>query len=140
MKKLPTLRELGQDKRIKLSEADIAKINRLYEEGRSQASLAREFGVSIYCIKYHLFPEFAKQNNTIIDKIHKATRNNDPECKRQRVIKQSIRFADRKYYAQKYALHIEHAMKEYLTMYSPEDLALTLAKLYIKVTKEKENV
>ena len=140
MKKLPTLRELGQDKRIKLSEADIAKIRRLYEEGRSQASLAREFGVSQFCIRYHLFPEFAKQNNALADKIHKATRNNDPEYKRYQCNRQSIRSADRKYFAKRYADRIEFAMKEYLTMYSSEDLALTLVKFYIKVTKEKKNV
>lgn len=140
MKKLPTLRELGQDKRIKLSEADILKIRRLYEEGRSQASLAREFGVSIYCIRYHLFPEFAKQNNTLVNKIHHTMRGNDPEYKKLQSIRQSIRNADRKYYAKRYDFHVEHAMKEYLTVYSPEDLALTLAKLYIKVTKEKKDV
>lgn len=140
MKKLPTLRELGQDKRIKLSEADLVKIRRLYEEGQSQASLAKKFGVSIYCIRYHLFPEFAKQNNAIINKIHRATRDTDLECKRQRIIRQSIRAADRRYYAKRYDIHIEHAMKEYLAVYSSEDLALTLAQLYIKVTKEKKNV
>lgn len=140
MSKLPTLRELGQDKRIKLSEADIAKITRLYEEGRSQTSLAKEFGVSIFCIRYHLFPEFAKQNNALADKIHRTTRNNDPEYKAKQIIRQSIRVSDRKYFAKRYADRIELAMKEYLTVYSPEDLALTLAKLYIKVTKEKKNV
>lgn len=140
MSKLPTLRELGQDKRIKLSEADIAKITRLYEEDRSQVSLAKEFGVSVFCIRYHLFPEFAKRNNALVNEIHKATRDNDPEYKKRNLIRTNIRASDRRYFAKRYTDRIELAMKEYLTMYSLEDLATTFSKLYLKLAKEKKNV
>lgn len=138
-KKIPTLREMNNDNRIKLSEADIAEINRLYETGRTMRSIAIEFDVSPYCIKYHLFPEFAEQNNRAVNLYHAASEEYQKKVKVYS-IQNNVRASYRKYLAKIPETKIETAMKEYLSMYSEDQLKTVLKKLYKKVTKEKKNV
>lgn len=139
-RKIPTLREMNNDRRIKLSEADIAEINRLYESGRTMRSLAIKFGVSSFCIKYHLSPEFAKQNNQKVAALHAVDEEYQKKLK-SRTTHANIRASYRKYLAKVPETKLEFAMKEYLSMYSEDKLKTALEKIYKKVTKEKkENV
>lgn len=139
-KKIPTLREMNDDKRIKLSEAEIAEISRLYESGRTMRSLANEFGVSLFCIKYHLFPEFAKRNNRAAHALHSANEEYQKKLK-SRTAHANTRAAYRRYLAKVPETKLEFVMKEYLSIYSEDQLKAALEKIYKKVTKEKkENV
>ena len=132
-KKIPTLREMNDDKRIKLSEAEIAEINRLYESGRTMRSLAIEFGVSPFCIKYHLSPEFAKRNNQMAHALHSVNEEYQKKLK-SRTTYANTRAAYRRYLAKVPETKLEFAMKEYLSMYSEDRLKITLEKIYKKVT------
>lgn len=55
-------REKGIDKRIKLSEADKAKIIEAHKSGASINGLAREYKVNKRLIQFLLFPERHKKN------------------------------------------------------------------------------
>lgn len=46
-----------QDRRYKLSEADVIEIRRLYAEGETKSALARRFGVAINTVRCYLSSE-----------------------------------------------------------------------------------
>lgn len=59
----PTCRELGIDKRIKLSEHEIERMQHQYNAGVPISALAQDFGVSKFCVRYHVIPGYAKRAN-----------------------------------------------------------------------------
>lgn len=68
--KYPTCRDLGIDKRIKLSEHEIELMQHNYNNGVNITDIARDFGVSLHCVKYHVIPGFAKYTNDLTAKAH----------------------------------------------------------------------
>ena len=66
----PTCRELGIDKRMKLSESEIERMQHRYNTGAGVAELAQDFGVSKFCIRYHVIPGYAKRANEAVWRSH----------------------------------------------------------------------
>lgn len=66
----PTCRELGIDKRIKLSESEIERMQHQYNTGVPISALAQDFGVSKFCVRYHVIPGYAKQANDAVWRSH----------------------------------------------------------------------
>lgn len=66
----PTCRELGIDKRIKLSEHEIELMQQQYNTGVPISTLAQDFGVSKFCVRYHVIPGYAKQANEAVWRSH----------------------------------------------------------------------
>ena len=53
---LPTLKEMNADRRIKLSDDNIAEMINFRNAGVTYKELARRYGVSMACVQYWVFP------------------------------------------------------------------------------------
>lgn len=58
------------DRKRKLSEATLKKMNHLYKKGKSFADIASKFGCSLTTVKYNLDPEFKAYHNSHRDGKH----------------------------------------------------------------------
>lgn len=58
-----TLKEIGADRRHRLTDEQIEQIPVLYEQGLAIIDIARGFKVSPPTIRYHLFPKEKEHNN-----------------------------------------------------------------------------
>lgn len=97
--KYPTCKELGIDKRVKLSESEIETMQYLYKCGMSIPKLAQKFNVSYYCVRYHVIPGFAKHSNDLVAKAHQVNPpTRDPDhvaaLRRERITKRRAAYIE----------------------------------------------